>query len=182
MSAVSDAIDARRSYSRVTAEAPSREELLRLVSLAGRVADHGLLRPWRLVELRGDARRRLGDALAEASGRLGDDAARLAAKPLRAELLVAVVASRKESHKVSDWEQDAAAAGVAHALSLLLFDAGWGVMWRTGPFTRSEPVRRMHGLTEREELLGWLYVGGIPAELKSPQKTQLDPTTFLTAL
>ncbi|WP_022886089.1 nitroreductase family protein [Glaciibacter superstes] len=182
MSAVSDAIDARRSYSRVTAETPDRAELLRLVSVAGRVADHGSLRPWRLIELRGDARRRLGDALAEASGRLGDDAARLAAKALRAELLIAIVASRKESHKVYDWEQDAAAAGVAHALSLLLFDAGWGVMWRTGPFTRSEPVRRMHQLAPHEELLGWLYVGGVPSESKSSQKAPLDPAEFLSAL
>jgi nitroreductase len=176
------AVSARRSYSRVTPDAPTRADLLPLVALAAQVADHGALRPWRLIELRGEARERLGEALAAASGHTGTDRARLAAKPLRAELLIAVVACRRESHKVADWEQDAAAAGVAHALSLLLDDAGWGVMWRTGPHTRSAPVRDMHGLTGTEELLGWLYVGGVPADAKPAPRPPFDPANFLTAL
>lgn len=181
MSAV-EAIGARRSHSRVTTDTPSRAELLPLVTMAARVADHGALRPWRLIELRGDARRRLGEALVAASGRTGDDAARVAAKPLRAELLIAVVASRQESAKVEAWEQDAAAAGVAHALTMLLADAGWGVMWRSGPHTRSLPVRELHGLGTAEELLGWLYVGGVPPDAKPGVRLAIDPTEFLTAL
>jgi nitroreductase len=176
------AVSARRSHPRVTADAPSHAELLPLVALAAQVADHGALRPWRLIEVRGDARKRLGEALAAASGHIGTDRARLAAKPLRAELLIAVVACRRESPKVADWEQDVAAAGVAHALSLLLDDAGWGVMWRTGPHTRSAPVRDVHGLSGTEELLGWLYVGGVPAGARPAPRPPLAPEDFLTAL
>ncbi|MCU1408517.1 MAG: nitroreductase [Microbacteriaceae bacterium] len=182
VSAVSDALKARRSYSRVTTDAPTHADLLPLVALAGQVADHGALRPWRLIELRGDARERLGEALAAASGHTGEDRARLAAKPLRAELLIAVVASRKESAKVAGWEQDATAAGVAHALSLLLDDAGWGVMWRTGPHTRSAPVRDVHDLSSAEELLGWLYVGGVPDDVKLPPRPSIAAEDFLSAL
>jgi nitroreductase len=181
-SAVFEAVVARRSHSKVTAKAPDRSELLRLVAAAGRVADHSALRPWRLIELRGNARGRLGDALVKASGQSGDDAARLAAKPLRAPLLVAVVAVRRDSFKVPDWEQDAVAAGVAHMLTLLLCDAGWGVMWRTGPHTRSEPVRELHRLAAHEELLGWLYVGGIPDDSKPGIRLPIDPGEFLEAL
>lgn len=181
-SPVFDAVVTRRSHSKVTTDAPDRAELLRLVAAAGRVADHSALRPWRLVELRGPARERLGEALAEASGLDGEDAARLAAKPLRASLLIAVVASRRESFKVPDWEQDAAAAGVAHMLSLLLCEAGWGVMWRTGPHVRSQQVRALHRLAPNEELLGWLYVGGIPDESKPGTRLPIDPTDFLTSL
>ena len=182
VSPLAAAVSARRSYARVTPDAPSRAELLPLIALAGQVADHGALRPWRLIELRGEARERLGEALAAASGHTGTDRARLAAKPLRAELLIAVVASRRESPKVADWEQDAAAAGVAHALSLLLDDAGWGVMWRTGPHIRSTPVRELHGLADNEELLGWLYVGGVPRDAKPAPRPRFDPAEFLTAL
>ncbi len=182
MSSVLEAVSARRSYSKVTTDAPTHDALLPLISAAARVADHGALRPWRLVELRGDARYRLGEALVAASGHSADDAARLAAKPLRAELLIAVVASRRESGKVAVWEQDAAAAGVAHMLSLLLASEGWGVMWRTGPHTRSMPVRRMHELADTEELLGWLYVGGVPADSKPRAHLPLDPADCLTAL
>ena len=70
----------------------------------------------------------------------------MAAKPLRAPLLLAVVVSPKRSHKVPLWEQEAVASGVAHALSLVLDEAGWGVMWRTGLQTRSGAVHRMHEL------------------------------------
>ncbi len=181
-SPVFDAVTARRSHSKVTADAPDRADLLRLIAAAGRVADHSALRPWRVIELRGAARERLGDALVQASGLEGDDAARLAAKPLRAELLVAVVASRRESFKVPGWEQDAVAAGVAHILSLLLCEAGWGVMWRTGPHTRSGPVQALHRLGDNEELLGWLYVGGIPDESRPGTRLPIDPAEFLDTL
>ena len=177
-----DAIGSRRSYSVVTADAPGRAELLPLVQAAARAADHGALRPWRLIELRGPARAALGEALVASAGLDGSAAAKLAAKPLRAELLIAVVASRRPSHKVAVWEQDATAAGVAHLLSLLLEEAGWGVMWRTGPHTRTEPVRRVHGLTDKEELLGWLYVGGVPAATKPAIRQPLDPAEYLTPL
>ena len=90
-----------------------------------------------MIALRGDARERLGAALAAAAGAEGEAAAKLAAKPLRAPLLLAVVAVVTPDHpKVPEWEQEASAAGVAHLLSLLLDEAGWGVMWRTGPYTR----------------------------------------------
>ncbi len=172
----------RRSYPRVTADAPSHDELLPLIEAAATVADHGSLRPWRLIELRGEARDRLGAALVDGSGLTGSDAERLAAKPLRASLLLAVVVVRKPSIKVHDWEQDAAAAGVAHLLTLLLDDAGWGVMWRSGGHTRSEAVRRLHQLGENEELLGWLYIGGKTADSKPDARAAINPADFITAI
>ncbi|GAB3038139.1 nitroreductase family protein [Parafrigoribacterium mesophilum] len=179
----------RRSYPAVTADAPSHEQLLPLLAVAGRVADHGSLRPWRLLEVRGNARDRLGGALAQAwadahQGAPEDrerHAGRMAVKPLRAPLLIAIVAVHRISQKVTFWEQDAAAAGVAHLLSLALDDAGWGVMWRTGSFTDSPQVRAMHGLDETEHLLGWLYVGGRPPGALQ-HKSPLDPADFLTVL
>jgi nitroreductase len=176
-----EAVLRRRSRSSVTAEAPSRLALLPLVEAAATVADHGDLKPWRLIELRGDARNRLGAAFVEASGLEGKDAAKLAEKPLRASLLIAVVASYKPSFKVPRWEQEAVASGVAHTLSLLLDEAGWGVFWRTGGHTRSEAVHRMHELGPDEELLGWLYVGGILKE-KPDKKHKLSGSKFLTEL
>jgi nitroreductase len=182
VSAVFDAISSRRSHAAVTADAPGRAEVLTLLGAAARAADHGALRPWRVIELRGGARAALGEALVAAAGIEGPTAAKLAGKPLRAELLLAVVASRQRSSTVPHWEQDAAAAGVAHLLSLLLDDAGWGVMWRTGSHTRSQPVRRLHGLADTEELLGWLYVGGVPQAAKTAVRPTVDPGAYLSAL
>ncbi|WP_104083632.1 nitroreductase family protein [Cryobacterium sp. Y11] len=181
-SAVLLAVTGRRSYSKVTGEAPTRTELLTLVTAAARGADHGALRPWRLLELRGDARERLGAAFVAASACEGVEAIKLAGKPLRAPLLIALITSRHASFKVADWEQDAAAAGVAHLLTLLLADAGWGAMWRTGPLVRTAPVRELHALADGEELLGWLYVGGVPDDCKPGVRLSIDAEEFLGVL
>ena len=182
MSDLTSRVAARRSYSRVTPDAPSHEELLPLIAAAGRVADHSSLRPWRVIELRGDARLRLGRAFAKDAKLTGEAAGKLAAKPLRSSLLLAIVAVRTRSEKVPGWEQDAVASGVAHILSLLLHDAGWGVIWRTGHHTRSKAVHRMHGLGKNERLLGWLYVGGIPEDGKEGHRKPIDAERFLSVL
>lgn len=171
------AVRARRSWSRVTEEAPSRAELLTLVSAAGRVADHSSLRPWRLIELRGADRDRLGAAIAKAQG---DD--KPSTKPLRAPLLIAVVASYRKSEKVPRWEQEAVASGVAHVLSLLLDEAGWGVIWRTGHYTRAKAVAKAHGLEKNEELLGWLYVGGKPPRARIGRRKAVEAKKHVTRM
>lgn len=177
------AVRRRRSQAKVTDEAPSHRELLELVAAAGTVADHASMRPWRLIELRGQVRERLGAAMAEAMPDAKEsDRAKVAAKPLRAPLLIAIVASVRPTPKVAGWEQEAVAAGVAHVLSLLLDEAGWGVMWRTGHLTRTQPVRVMHELAHDEELLGWLYVGGRPKGAKNGSKRAIDADKQLSAL
>lgn len=183
MASALDAALARRSASKVTDAAPDDAVLLELLEGASRVADHASLRPWRVIALRGAARERLGEALVAAAGVEGEAAAKLAGKPLRAPLLLAVVAVVAPEHpKVPEWEQEASAAGVAHLMSLLLDDAGWGVMWRTGPFTRHPLVAAVHGLAPDERLLGWLYVGGLPGGRRAERRTDHVAASRLTTL
>ena len=172
-----EAMRQRRSWSKVTGDAPTHDELLEFVAAAGRVADHSSLRPWRLIELRGSDRERLGKALAKAAGDK-----KPSTKPLRAPLLIAVVARITAKHKVPAWEQEAVAAGVAHALSLVLDEAGYGVFWRTGEHTRAKQVAKAHGLTKNERLLGWLYVGAKPVRTKPVHLKTIDPARFLSPM
>ncbi|MDE0547121.1 nitroreductase family protein [Microbacterium sp. C7(2022)] len=168
---------ARRSFSQVTDAAPDRAELETLISAAGRVADHSSLHPWRLIELRGADREVLGRAIHKAEGKKG-----ASHKTLRAPLLIGVVASYRKSSKVPRWEQEAVASGVAHMLSLLLDEAGWGVIWRTGHYTRAKSVAKAHGLKKNEELLGWLYVGGKPERARNGRLKAVDPSRYLSRM
>lgn len=169
-----EAVRGRRSATRLTDPAPSDREICELLADAAAGPDHGLLRPWRLVLIRGTAREVLGEAFA-ADVPADDEAgrARAAAKPLRAPLLIAVVCSPRDAPKIPGWEQMAAAVIVAHTLLLLLHERGWGAMWRTGQPSRSAGVRALLGVGEAEHLLGWLYVG-TPIAHRQPPRPQPD--------
>lgn len=166
---------ARASQPRVGDEAPDDRLLARYVRAAANVPDHGGLRPWRLVTIRGGQREALGQAIADASGDR-----RPSTKPLRAPLLVAVVASLRPDRyrKAPEWEQLAVAVEVAHGLQLLLAADGWGSMWRSGRIVETDAVRAFHGLAESERLLGWLYVGSLPERPKTAHRPALPDTAL----
>ncbi|MFG2525287.1 nitroreductase [Streptomyces sp. NPDC048527] len=166
----------RRSPRRMLDGAPDDAELERLLALAMNVPDHGRLRPWRMLVLRGTARDDLGAALAEASGD-----PRQAAKALRAPLLVAVVLRPSQHPKVPEWEQLATAVAVTTAFGLLLHDQGWGSVWRTGPHLEAAPVRAALRLADGERLLGFLYTGR-PAPDEGGPRPQYDAAPHLSVL
>lgn len=179
---VLDAMASRRSVSKVGPRTPSDEELAQLLAAVTPVADHKALRPWRLVLLRGEDRRVLGEALDAAAG-VERGPGEMNPKPCRAELLIAVVARGIEHEKVPVWEQHATAAGAAHLLELALWQAGWGVMWRSGMHANAPQVRAAHGVRDDELLMGWLYVGDVDPALRermgASSKPPLDPAPFL---
>lgn len=169
------AIVTRRSVTRLRAPAPGDTELLGLIRGAMTAPDHGRLRPWRLVVLRGDARRLLGVALAKTAG--DDDVARerAVAKPLRAPLLVSIVFTPHAGHRVPEWEQLAAAAAMVQNLSLLLHVRRYGSIWRSGRVVEAEAVREALHLAPGERLLGWLYVGTPESPQRTPVRADPDP-------
>ncbi|MCW4354469.1 nitroreductase [Hoyosella sp. YIM 151337] len=186
-----EAIAARRSYLTLTDDSPSDAEITELVQACTSVADHKALRPWRVITLRAAARERFGAAIVKHvygdPAELDDaddieDAHKLAGKPLRAPLLIAIVLRRVQHFTVPEWEQLASAAGLGHLLSLALFERGWGVVWRTGPFTTMPEVAEVHGLAENEKLLGWLYVGGIDPSDAKPRNRRIDAEQLITRL
>ncbi len=163
---LTDLIRNRRSAAPVTDAAPTDEQLYDYLALAAHSPDHASLRPWRLVPVRGSDRDRLGAALVAGFGDQPGtpEAAKTAAKALRAPLLLSIVACPVEHPKVPAWEQLAATAALVSTLQLVLFDAGWTAMWRTGPAVDLPSVRQLLGVGATEQLLGWLYVGGrVPA-------------------
>ncbi|WP_258234143.1 nitroreductase family protein [Brevibacterium oceani] len=168
------AMSTRRSISKVEPETPNDSDLLEIIRAVSSVADHKGLRPWRFLILRGDNRIRLGAALDEAAGVVRKPG-ETNTKPLRAELLLALVASPVEHDKVPEWEQHATAAGAGNLLELALWQAGWGVMWRSGTLTNAQPVRDLHRLEENELLMGWFYIGAVPERYRQRLATSTRP-------
>lgn len=169
------AIITRRSVSRLRVPAPDDTELLSLLRAAMTAPDHGRLRPWRLVVLRGEARNLLGTAFAKASGDTAEARERAAAKPLRAPLLVGIIFTPYAGHRVPEWEQLAATAAMIQNLSLLLHARRWGSIWRSGAVVDAEPVRETLKIAPAEQLLGWLYVGTPEQPARNARREDLMP-------
>ncbi|MFD9634149.1 nitroreductase family protein [Streptomyces violascens] len=152
------AIRTRRSAHRLIEPAPSDQEFTELLGWAATAPDHGHLRPWRWILVRGDSRTALGEAFA--SGATDAEAVRREGrKPQRAPLLATLVFAPRRNHRVPDWEQLAASSAMVNSLMLLLHDRGFGSMWRTGSSVDSAGTRSLLELAPHERLIGWLYIG-----------------------
>jgi nitroreductase len=147
----------------------------KMLAAAVRAPDHGRLRPWRFIVVRGDARARLGEVMAQAL-RLRNPAATDAAlraeheKPLRAPLIVVVAAMIRSDTRIPAVEQVASAAAAAQNILLAAHALGLGAFWRTGPAAYDPHVKRALGLEAEDEIIGLLYIGRVetPGPAKSP--------------
>ncbi|KQC40350.1 nitroreductase [Frankia sp. ACN1ag] len=152
----------RRTATRLVEPGPTTEQLAVLLGAATTAPDHKMLRPWRFVVVRGDARATLAGAIAAAAqavGTLPEPVVRKAAgKATRSPALIAVVAARVES-KVPVAEQDASAAAAAQNICLAAHALGLASAWKSVPLPDSAQVRAAFGLADGEELVGWVELG-----------------------
>jgi nitroreductase len=177
----------RRSTGRLTGPGPDAAAVRRLAEAATAAPDHGLLRPWRFVVVRGEARVVLGEAFARAQAGAEPDAPEAAleatrGKPLRAPLIVTVVASPQPSPKIPEWEQHASAAAAAQNLCLAAHALGYAAMWRTGWFAHAPEVRAQLGLDEHESVTAWVYLGTPVEGWQAPPRPEIELEARITEL
>jgi nitroreductase len=162
-----DAIElltSRRSPVKLIEPAPSEAEITAMLSAAIRAPDHGRLRPWRFLILRGSARERLGEVLGRAlkarAPDVPDDVVqREMQKPLRSPLMIVVAAAIHEGHKIPAVEQILAVGAAAEHIQLAAHAMGYGAMWRTGDGAYDDHVKEALGLKPTDQIIGFLYLG-----------------------
>jgi nitroreductase len=160
--AVLDALLSRRSGWPLAAPAPSDDELDRILDTALRAPDHGDLRPWRLVVVRGAARDALGEAFVKAAVGRGEDAAsaeRFRRKAMAAPVIVALGAKVVEGHKIPVEEQLLTVGASAMNMLNAIHALGYGGFWSTGANGHDPRVAAALGLHAPDRLLGFLYIG-----------------------
>ena len=159
-----EALHTRASAAALEEPAPNDDQLAAMLKAAAHAPDHGLMRPWRFIVVRGDARVRLGEVMAEAT-RLREPNATAEAverdrnKPLRAPMLVVVAAKPRERRGVPQVEQLLAAAAAAEHVMLAAHALGFGAMWRTGDAAYDDRIKAALGLEPGDAIVGFLYVG-----------------------
>jgi len=158
------ALHTRTSVGQLDAPGPDAAQRDNILKAGLRASDHGRLRPWRFVLIEGDARQRLGDLFVRVALKdnpaLGDDERKkLQDSPLRAPLIIAVVAKVRPSEKIPAIEQRLSAAGAAQLMLLAAHAQGLGAIWKTGKMAYHPAVHAGLGLEHGDEITGFLYVG-----------------------
>ncbi|MGH8232237.1 MAG: nitroreductase family protein [Steroidobacteraceae bacterium] len=162
---------------------PTQQQIDVAIDAALRAPDHGGLRPWRFVLIRGDARARLSELFVRRLRQRDPqtpaaklDKARL--MPLTAPLVIAVAAHVRHDHKVPESEQLlSTGAGVMNLLNA--FHAqGFGAIWLTGGNAYDGEVALALGFPADDRMLGFVYVGSLPAAA-SVASRRLEHTDFV---
>ena len=161
------------------APAPGREELMRLLTAAVRVPDHGKLEPWRFVVLEGAGLARFARAIRARAEAAGEDADKGALAFEQAPLAVAVIGSPKPSDKIPAQEQMLSGANVALSLLNAALAAGWGASWLTGWPAYDRPlVEAELGLMPGEWVVGFVYIG--TCDTPPPDRPRPDVAKLVT--
>lgn len=156
--------------------APDDDCLRRILTAACRAPDHGLLRPWRFIVIRGEARARLGAVFAEALQSREPEAKQAEIekelnRPLRSPVIVAVIAKVDENHpKIPAIEQILSAGAAAHAILLAAQAEGFGAMMLTGVNAYDSNVKAALGVAPSERIVAYVYIGDVREQPPEPAR------------
>jgi len=159
-----DSLLSRTSTSQLIDPAPEGETLNQILQAGLRAPDHGRLRPWRFILIRGTARELLADFITAAIKRRDPEAAmtyieRQRSRILGTPLIIAVGAKVRADHKIPELEQLLSTAAAAMNVLNGLQATGFGGIWLTGPNCYDPVVGQALGFAHPDRLVGFLYVG-----------------------
>ena len=158
-----DQLLSRRSVGPLQDPAPQGADLDLILDAALRAPDHGKLRPWRFVVIRGEARLAFGEKLAEAAARRDPTNAAALGERVRGwvrrnPMLIAVGAIVKPGN-IPEVEQTLAAGAAAMNMLNAIHLLGYGGMWVTGANTYDANVNALLGFEAPSRLVGFVSVG-----------------------
>ncbi|HAQ35524.1 MAG: nitroreductase [Maricaulis sp.] len=160
---------------------PDAAQLETLLRIAQRVPDHGKMTPWRFIVFRGEGRNHAGAIVSKVFAGANPDAAEdtlaeEAARFSRAPLVIGVVSSVLENHKIPEWEQILSAGAVCQNLLIAANAMGFAGQWLTEWYAYSPHVRDALGLRSGERIAGFVHIGS-PGE---PPVERLRPNADVT--
>jgi nitroreductase len=158
--------------------APDAATLRKLLEAAVRVPDHGKLVPFRLIELRGDAKLKFGALLAERAIRRDPELPESKREKERlrytfAPLVIAVIARIDHAAGIPEIEQKLCAGNVAYNILLGAYALGFGAQWLTGWAAYDAEVASVLGLAAHENVIGFVHIGTPQTEIPDRERPAL---------
>lgn len=165
-----DALQQRTASPRLVEPAPSDKELEAIYKAGLRAPDHGMLRPWRFLVVKGEARERLGEVFVENLHPESEEQKnKLLNAPLRAPLIIIAVTEVQDHPKIPPIEQITATAAAIQNMSVAIHALGFSSIWRTGKAAFDSGVKKALGFSAKDEIVGLLYVGTPTVKREVPE-------------
>jgi nitroreductase len=142
---------------------PSSQQVEQILSIAARVPDHGKLAPWRFIVFSGAGKARAGAILAEsfaaANPSAGEDRVEIERRRFVEPLVIAVVSSAGQHHKIPEWEQVLSSGAVCMNLCVAANAMGFATVWLTEWYAYDRGVLERLGLAAHERVAGFIHIG-----------------------
>lgn len=177
-----DTLLTRTSNNMLTDPVPSDAQLEVIFRAATRAPDHGRLRPWRFVVIKGDARNEFVKVLQSATKTRKPEATEadlktLANKFLMQPMIIAVGAKVTEG-KIPEIEQVLSAGAAAMNIMNAIHGLGFAGKWVTGDNCYDVNVNAALGFKYPDRLVGFIYVG--TEKMKLPVMERPNPSDFFS--
>lgn len=169
----------RQSTLRITSPAPNAEQIKIILDAGCRVPDHQHLRPWEFIVAKDEGLAKLSHIFKQAAICDGkDEKAIIKAenKPLRAPLIIIIVAKYIENKKVPQLEQQLSAGCAAMAMHQASIALGFVSVWRTGSYAYHQYIKDELQLADTDQIVGFLYIGS--PVLKQSIRPHIDSNQF----
>lgn len=159
---------------------PSQQQLAQILKAGARAPDHGKLFPWRFIIFEGDSRKRAGDIIAEVARNDGERDKQIEeerARFLRAPVVIGVISSARELHKIPVWEQELSAGAVCQNILIAATALGFVGNWLTEWYAYHPAVKQGLGLKAGERIAGFIYLGTAKDPLEERPRPDMDKIT-----
>jgi nitroreductase len=147
----------------LVAPGPSASEVEHILTIAMRTPDHGKISPWRFVTVGQHQRQQLADLLARALPECYDEPtsahyAKALEVARQAPVMIALISSPIQGHKIPVWEQELSCGAVAmnllHAANALGYVGGWITGWQAYSPRVTDAFCK-----EGERIAGFIFLG-----------------------
>lgn len=174
-----DLLLTRRSGSAKAMEGPgpNKKQLAQILQAGARVPDHGKLFPWRFIIFEGKGRERAGDIFADvmqAEGEREKQVEEERGRFLRAPVVIGVISSARELHKIPVWEQELSAGAVCQNILIAATALGFVANWLTEWYAFHPVVKEKLGLKPGERVAGFIYIGTARDKLEERPRPDME--------
>jgi len=164
-------------------EEPSQSDLDDIINCGLRVPDHANVQPWRLLVLQGAARKKFDELviLPVAPGYYDEPLTEMQAqlestRMQRSGVVIAVLSTPVEPHKIPVWEQQLSAGAVCSNILLAAQSLDYAAQWITEwPSYNHDVIRALGGDPKTDQIAGFIHIGKkqeAPSERKRPDRKE----------